>query len=481
MASAAATKSAAKKEFISNTTSDWFSSDDESEGGGGGNPSLQASSRQATTVPTPSSNSGNVPQQSSMDSSLSALGGKLKDILSVKDSEATINARRIYAKGGMKPVEGDDWVVIPTSSNTGSPHKQSLSSDQSVDEKTAYEITSLNNRIARMDRFRALLANDNVDLEKLKKLSWNGIPDDLRGLAWQLLMGYLPCNKERREPILLKKRNDYHDYVKQSFGKGIPSLDQVIYHQIHIDVPRTNPAIKLYQDPRIQSSLERILYCWAIRHPASGYVQGINDLATPFFQIFLSAHISSENIEAVNLVALTDELLDQVEADTFWCLSRLLDGIQDNYTHAQPGILRQIQRMKELVSRIDVPLYTHITQQGIDFIQFAFRWINCLLMRELSMTNIVRMWDTCLAEGPDGFSNFHTYICTAFLAKWSAQLRKMDFQEILLFLQALPTRDWGEKEIEMLLSEAFTWKSLFHNAPSHFSGSAGKTASEWSI
>jgi hypothetical protein len=46
-------------------------------------------------------------------------------------------------------------------------------------------------------------------------------------------------------------------------------------------------GIKYY---RIQS-LERILYVWAIRHPASGYVQGINDLVTPFFQVFLSAYI----------------------------------------------------------------------------------------------------------------------------------------------------------------------------------------------
>lgn len=38
-------------------------------------------------------------------------------------------------------------------------------------------------------------------------------------------------------------------------------------------------------------ALERILYVWAIRHPASGYVQGINDLVCPFFQVFLSAYI----------------------------------------------------------------------------------------------------------------------------------------------------------------------------------------------
>ena len=31
----------------------------------------------------------------------------------------------------------------------------------------------------------------------------------------------------------------------------------------------------------------------------------------------------------------------------------------------------------------------------------------------------------------------------------------MDFQEVMMFLQALPTKTWGEKEITMLLSEAY--------------------------
>lgn len=36
---------------------------------------------------------------------------------------------------------------------------------------------------------------------------------------------------------------------------------------------------------------ERILFIWAIRHPASGYVQGINDLVTPFFVVFVCEYI----------------------------------------------------------------------------------------------------------------------------------------------------------------------------------------------
>ncbi len=43
----------------------------------------------------------------------------------------------------------------------------------------------------------------------------------------------------------------------------------------------------------------------------------------------------------------------QVEADSLWCLTALLDGIQDHYTFAQPGIQRLVFRFKELVRRID--------------------------------------------------------------------------------------------------------------------------------
>lgn len=60
--------------------------------------------------------------------------------------------------------------------------------------------------------------------------------------------------------------------------------------------------------------------------------------------------------------------------------------------------------------------------------QFAFRWMNCLLMREISVKCTIRMWDTYLAEGTDAFSQFHLYVCSAFLVKWSEKLKGMDFQ-----------------------------------------------------
>ena len=41
-----------------------------------------------------------------------------------------------------------------------------------------------------------------------------------------------------------------------------------------------------------------------------------------------------------------------------------------------------------------------------------------------------------------------------------------------MFLQALPTRDWTEKDIELLLSEAFIWSSLFKGTRAHLRGSS---------
>ncbi|KAG0244858.1 GTPase-activating protein [Mortierella sp. GBA43] len=323
----------------------------------------------------------------------------------------------------------------------------------------------------RFHKFRDVLLQPVVDLEVLRKLSWSGIPTAIRPIVWQLLVGYLPSNSDRRNVALERKRKEYQDGVQQTFARGIEGLDQTIWHQVFIDVPRTNPKMALFQNQTTQRCLERILYCWAIRHPASSYVQGINDLVTPFFLVFLTAYIEEDqDPESYDISRLPPEILAAIEADSYWCLTKLLDGIQDNYTHAQPGIQRQIAKLRELICRIDAPLADHLQSEHVEFIQFSFRWMNCLLMREVTLQHTIRIWDTYLTEHPHGFSEFHLYVCAAFLTKWSAELRRMEFQEIMLFLQDVPTDDWQEKDIELLLSEAFMWKSLFHASPKHLGG-----------
>ena len=37
--------------------------------------------------------------------------------------------------------------------------------------------------------------------------------------------------------------------------------------------------------------MTRILFTWAVRHPASGYVQGISDLCAPLLLVFISEFV----------------------------------------------------------------------------------------------------------------------------------------------------------------------------------------------
>jgi hypothetical protein len=96
-----------------------------------------------------------------------------------------------------------------------------------------------------------------IPLSSLKKLAWNGIPDSLRPLVWQILLGYLPCEASTRSSILASKRKEYFRGVEAAFGEGTGGLDQAVWHQIRIDVPRTNPHLSLYQFEATQKVLPR--------------------------------------------------------------------------------------------------------------------------------------------------------------------------------------------------------------------------------
>ncbi|KAM7405424.1 hypothetical protein PAMP_012686 [Pampus punctatissimus] len=298
---------------------------------------------------------------------------------------------------------------------------------------------------SRLDKFKQLLASPNTDLEELRKHSWSGIPREVRPITWRLLSGYLPANKERRELVLNRKREEYFGFIEQYYHSRTDEHYKDTYRQV----------------------FERILFIWAIRHPASGYVQGINDLVTPFFVVFLSEFVT-EDVENFEVSALPLDTQRNIEADSFWCMSKLLDGIQDNYTFAQPGIQNKVKALEELVSRIDEDIHNHFKKYEVEYLQFVFRWMNNLLMRELPLRCTIRLWDTYQAEA-EGFSHFHLYVCAAFLIEWRKEILSMvDFQGLLMLLQNLPTIHWGNEEVGLLLAEAYRLKYMFADAPSHY-------------
>ena len=139
----------------------------------------------------------------------------------------------------------------------------------------------------RLEKFGKLLAGPNTDLEGLRQLAWAGIPAAVRGTTWQLLLvcndyhntlvimllciqGYLPSNIDRREETLKRKRTEYKNYIEQYYDNRNDAqfqalFKQVLYfsvmkcwdfisyaNQIHIDIPRMNPSVTLFQQKTVQ-------------------------------------------------------------------------------------------------------------------------------------------------------------------------------------------------------------------------------------
>uniref|UniRef100_A0A0G2JWM9 TBC1 domain family, member 22B n=1 Tax=Rattus norvegicus TaxID=10116 RepID=A0A0G2JWM9_RAT len=314
----------------------------------------------------------------------------------------------------------------------------------------------------RLEKFRQLLSSHNTDLDELRKWSWPGVPREVRPVTWRLLSGYLPANTERRKLTLQRKREEYFGFIEQYYDSRNEEHHQDTYRQIHIDIPRTNPLIPLFQQPLVQEIFERILFIWAIRHPASGYVQGINDLVTPFFVVFLSEYVGKK------LSDLLEEVLRWVGRVSYWCACVNSGPLQEQLSTAEPCLQPKHRFLNVNLVPLSEQVHSHFRRYEVEYLQFAFRWMNNLLMRELPLRCTIRLWDTYQSE-PEGFSHFHLYVCAAFLIKWRKEiLDEEDFQGLLMLLQNLPTIHWGNEEIGLLLAEAYRLKYMFADAPNHY-------------
>lgn len=121
--------------------------------------------------------------------------------------------------------------------------------------------------------------------------------------------------------------------------------------------------------------------------------------------------------------------------------------------------------------------------------------MNNLLTRELPLHCTIRLWDTYLAES-DGFAMFQLYVCAAFLLHWRKDLLEQRdfqvffcahpahsrfydfnyFQSLLLLLQNLPTAEWSNSEVSVVVAEAYKLKYMFAGAPNHLQNALKPTS-----
>lgn len=287
---------------------------------------------------------------------------------------------------------------------------------------------------------------------------------NIRSLFWKLLLNYIPINSEQRDSVLKRKRQEYQDtiIIYNNMLQDINEMNDTetkIYKQIKVDIPRTLTEYKLFTNEKVKTMMLRLLFVWSKRNPASGYVQGFNDLCSPFIAVFFTnyLHFSIETfyVKDEEIDTLEEKQLFEIEADTYWCFKKTMENIQFNYVAGQPGLQRMLDIMEEIVKLVDNNLYNHLRKLEVLYTHFAFRWMNCYLMREFSLKLIIRLWDSYFSFS-DSFNFFHLFVCACLLLNYSERVKKMtEFQEVILCLQNLDTRDWTIDDMDVLIARSY--------------------------
>lgn len=172
--------------------------------------------------------------------------------------------------------------------------------------------------------------------------------------------------------------------------------------------------------PRVLSMMERLLLCWALRHPASGYVQGMNDLIVPFVAVVLAQHACPSSGSVTTLLQMNADELDAalsveaipesvwfgvLEPDAYWLSSHVRDLVQGHFTQQQQGFMQMLGALDDLIVAAAPALHAHLSGLGVETSHYAFRWMTCLLCRELQPWQILRLLDaylSCHVVGGEG-------------------------------------------------------------------------------
>lgn len=207
-------------------------------------------------------------------------------------------------------------------------------------------------------------------IDELRKLSFSGIPEELRGLVWKLLLGYLPADKSKQVETIRRKRNDYFSLIQSIYPNlidGKPMKDNELWNQIHVDVIRTFPIglEGFCEVEEVQGLLCRVLYVYSVKHQKGNYWQGLNEIPVPFLLAFTAfytdctlrqlAHLSDKSLK----LAFASQ---SIEADVYWCVTAFVDRLQQNgdYVVEKFGVISQraiLSRFEFLCQLADSKLF----------------------------------------------------------------------------------------------------------------------------
>ena len=307
-------------------------------------------------------------------------------------------------------------------------------------------------------------------VEDLKQVFYEGVDPGIRAKVWRMLFKYVPVKSGNEATILLQSRAEYKElcelYTETRFAQQNDSVVLDTIKLIRRDVLRTLPDSKVFRDPLVQRAMVRALMIYSIRHPSNLYSQGMNDILAPIFAVFLADYfgLTSDQLQTdpspLERVKGDDWIL-MPEADAYNCFALLLSGMKANYVKGFEGVTESLKKMHLLISKADKELSSHLEKNEVEIFHFCFRWVFCLMLREVPLNLSIKLIDYYLVEEYPP-SELCLYLALALLLRYSKKVKELQREQIIIYLQSLPTAEWGEQDIQLLVSEAYALRAYFN-------------------
>lgn len=264
-------------------------------------------------------------------------------------------------------------------------------------------------------------------------------------MLWKVLLGYLPIARhtefnaiqgEKRAAYLSHRQNllEVDDGgVRERTGAGGP-IDEAeverrrgLLEVLRSEVETLGGSRELFQNADMCNSLVALLFIYAHLNPDIRYVQGMNDIAAVIMHVF---SVGSESLEA--------------EADAFWCFNGLMSEIRERFLQTvdetSSGIHKLVGTSGSLLSKYDPELANHLATCDLEPGIFALRWFTLLFARDMTLPEVVRLWDAQIA-GARGFELCGHFCMSLVMGCREDLLSTANVMVMAEVLQAAPRKD----------------------------------------
>ena len=279
-------------------------------------------------------------------------------------------------------------------------------------------------RFANASDFAELISQDvYVDVERLRFLSFHGIPDDrdnqtLRGTVWRILLPKLLSGFETISSVPVDNVAALSTATTNvETAKAIRDLLE------QLDEP-------FFRKSSVRSKMEKVCIQYHADYP-NGFASHDPKLLVYLYAPFM---FTSRRSEPEHMFAMFMEMLER----------------HNSFSIKERSFRRFMSLFRSQLPR----LCAHFEEEELDPRKWVTGWHQCLFAKQLPFRCVLRLWDSYFSLR-DGSFDLHLYVCLAVLKSFENDLLDKTYPELRAFMEAIPTLD-----IEKLVTQAQTLQFL---------------------